>query len=138
MSRNDQSLMKLSDLSERSGVPPRTIRLYITRGLLMGPHRRGRAAAYGPEHLERLKEIRQLQRQGRTLHEIGQSLAQGEQPAALPPGDSWAGYQPAPDVVVLVRAGASPWRSRHIRTMVARMSAELSALDKENKNGRGN
>ena len=137
MHKEADSPIKLAELAQRSGVPPRTIRLYITRGLLMGPRRRGRAAAYGPEHLDRLKEIRGLQQQGRTLNEISRFLAQGDRTCALPAGDTWTGYQAAPDVVVLVRAGASPWRSRHIRTMVARMAAELSALDKETKNGRG-
>jgi DNA-binding transcriptional MerR regulator len=135
MPRNDHSLMKLTELAKRSGIPPRTIRLYITRGLLMGPRRRGRAAAYGPEHLERLREIRELQDQGRTLHEISQSLGQGDRTRALPVGEAWTGYQAAPDVVVLVRPGASPWRSRHIRMMVARMAAELATLRKGTEHG---
>ena len=135
MPREADSAMKLADLAQTSGVPPRTIRLYITRGLLMGPRRRGRGAAYGPEHLGRLKEIRRLQQQGRTLNEILQFLAQGDRTCALPAGDTWTGYQPAPDVVVLVRTGASPWRTRRIRTMVARMAAELATFRKETEHG---
>jgi len=137
MSRDADNPMKLTELAQRSGIPPRTIRLYITRGLLMGPRRRGRAAAYGPEHLGRLKEIRELQHEGRTLNEIAQFLAQGDRTCALPPEDTWTGYQPAPDVMVFVRTGASPWRSRHIRTLVARMAAELSTLKKETEHGFG-
>lgn len=126
-----ERLMSLRELAEKSGVPPRTIRLYITRGLLMGPRRRGREACYGPEHLERLQEIRRRQSQGQTLYEIARSLA-GE--TAAPAGEGmagWSGYQLTPEVIVLVRAGLSPWRSRYIRNVLARMAAELRALDKE-------
>jgi len=129
--------MKLIELAERSGVAPRTIRLYITRGLLPGPRRRGRAAAYGAEHLERLQEIRRLQQQGQTLHEISRLVAQGQGVCPPPPASAWTGYEAGAGVLVLVRTDASPWRSRHIRNVVARMVAELSALDKETANGSG-
>jgi len=138
MPREAESLIKLAELARISGIPPRTIRLYITRGLLMGPRQRGRAAAYDQEHLQRLKEIRKRQQQGHTLHEIAQSLTQGDRTLPFPPSGSWTGHQLAADVVVLVRIGASPWRSKHIRNMVARMANELSALNKETENGRGN
>ena len=45
----------LSDLASLTGIPERTIRSYIGRGLLPPPDGRGRAASYGPEHLERLQ-----------------------------------------------------------------------------------
>ena len=129
--------MKLAELAQKAGIPPRTIRLYITRGLLEGPIQRGRGASYGQEHLARLSRIRELQGQGRTLVEIGHLLADRAGEPPLPSGETWTRYELAPDVVVMVRTGTSPWRSRHVRTMVARMAAELSTLMEETEHGLG-
>ena len=56
----NQVAMTLEELAERVGVPTRTIRFYITEGLLPGPGSRGKAATYGEEHLVRLRLIRRL------------------------------------------------------------------------------
>ena len=37
----------------------------------------------------------------------------------------------APDVVVWARADVSPWRSRHVRSVLARLHAELTPSNKE-------
>jgi DNA-binding transcriptional MerR regulator len=50
--------MTLAELADASGIPPRTVRFYIARGLLEGPEVAGRGATYGPGHLERLQKIR--------------------------------------------------------------------------------
>lgn len=47
-----------------------TVRYYQSRGLLPPPEREGRVAWYGPEHAERLAEIRSLQGKGLTLAAI--------------------------------------------------------------------
>src|SRR5436853_4256848 len=52
--------MSIEDLAARAGVRVRTVRFYIAEGLLPGPGARGRAAAYGEEHLLRLRLIRRL------------------------------------------------------------------------------
>ena len=53
--------MKVSELSERSGVPLPTIKFYIREGLLPSGQRTGRNQAdYSEEHLERLTLIRAL------------------------------------------------------------------------------
>ncbi|MCY2958543.1 MAG: MerR family transcriptional regulator [Planctomycetota bacterium] len=44
----------LTDLASLTGIPERTIRSYIGRGLLPPPDGRGRAATYGASHLESL------------------------------------------------------------------------------------
>ena len=67
----------LAELSEESGIPARTIRFYIARGLLAGPVKSGRGAVYTAEHLERLEKIKQLQSQGKMLAEIAHDLAGG-------------------------------------------------------------
>ena len=134
---NDGEL-RMADLARRTGVPPRTIRLYIARGLLEGPLRRGRKAAYGPQHVRRLREIRRLQEKGLTLREIAQRLAAEEPAAAVPRPEVWWRYALADDVVVSVREEGSPWRARAIHRAIARMAAELAASGKEREKGEEN
>src|SRR6195256_299688 len=58
----DNSLLKISELSERSGVPVATIHHYLREGLLPEPVRTSRNMAYyPPEFVERIKLIKQLQ-----------------------------------------------------------------------------
>ena len=58
-----------------------TVRYYQSRGLLPAPEREGRVAWYGPEHAERLAEIRSLQGKGLTLAAI-RRVVSGELGAA--------------------------------------------------------
>jgi DNA-binding transcriptional MerR regulator len=62
-------------LADAVGVPVRTIRFYIGEGLLPGPDARGRSAAYGQEHLLRLRLIRRLVDQHVPLSEVRERLA---------------------------------------------------------------
>ena len=66
----------LTELSERADVSVRTIRYYIQQGLLPSPESRGPGAHYGPEHLDRLNLIRQLQREHLPLAEIRRRIEQ--------------------------------------------------------------
>ncbi|HEY3022405.1 MAG TPA: MerR family transcriptional regulator [Actinomycetota bacterium] len=47
-----------------------TVRYYQSKGLLPPPGREGRVAWYGSEHVDRIREIRALQRKGLTLAAI--------------------------------------------------------------------
>jgi DNA-binding transcriptional MerR regulator len=64
----------LAELSERADVSQRTVRYYIQQGLLPSPETRGPGAHYGPEHLDRLRLIRTLQREHLPLAEIRRRL----------------------------------------------------------------
>ena len=117
--------MTLAELAEQSGVPGRTIRFYIARGLLPGPGKAGRGAAYGRVHRVRLRDIGSLQAQGLTLMEITRRLAgEGARSASVEP-TAWWQYEIAEGVVVSVRADASPWRLKQIRTYLAQMASGL-------------
>src|SRR5919206_1887213 len=60
-SKNDQ-LLRISELSERSGVPVATIHHYLREGLLPEPVRTSRNMAYyPPEFVGRIRLIKQLQ-----------------------------------------------------------------------------
>lgn len=119
------SELSLETLAEESGVAERTIRYYITRGLLAGPARSGRGAFYTGEHLKRLQEIRRRQQQGLTLTEIERLAGTSEPTEGLPEAETWWAYKIAPDLVVQVRGGTSPWRLRQVRAALERLAHEL-------------
>lgn len=93
MEVNERELT-LEELAERVQVPVRTIRFYISEGLLPGPGTRGKGASYGEGHLLRLQLIRRLAEQhvplaemrsvvGRlSLEEVQALLAEQEQQTA--------------------------------------------------------
>jgi DNA-binding transcriptional MerR regulator len=60
----------LTDLARLADVTPRTIRYYISQGLLAAPTGISQAARYGESHLARLRLIRRLQREHLPLAEI--------------------------------------------------------------------
>jgi len=116
--------MTLAELAAESGVPARTVRFYIARGLVDGPEIAGRGATYGRQHLERLREIRDLQQRGLTLAEISGELSGAGQ--MLPaPAATWQ-YEVSPDVTVLVRADLAPWRLKQVRSALEQLAARLA------------
>lgn len=66
---------RVEDLARRADCSVDTVRFYQKRRLLPPPAREGRLAWYGPEHLDRLARIRDLQRRGLTLALIARLLA---------------------------------------------------------------
>ena len=72
---------RVEQLASACDVSVDTVRYYQSRGLLPQPEREGRVAWYGPEHLDRMLQIRALQRKGLTLAAIRRVLA-GELGAA--------------------------------------------------------
>jgi DNA-binding transcriptional MerR regulator len=184
--------LTLRELAEEAGVPERTIRFYISRGLVDPPLRGGRGAAYGAKHKDQLEGIRRLQAKGMMLSQIAHARAaegarteagtEGENtfrplvaaetrpgemvwfkadgtidessvaaapPArqffepspptaqaiqALPEPTVWRSYRVAPDATVMLRAGASPWRTRALVDALRRFAAEVGeSIKKENK-----
>jgi DNA-binding transcriptional MerR regulator len=117
---------KLDELAELSGFPGRTIRLYITEGLLPGPLRVGPRAAYGAAHLERLRLIRRLQSEGLTLSAIRRRLVEPSQRDGMLPGPALVErYQLADDVTVELRPGMAPWRRREVLEALEQFTAAL-------------
>jgi len=116
----------LQELAAETGVPARTIRFYIARGLLAGPAGAGRGAAYGGEHLVRLQAIRKLQAKGLMLAEIARAVSGGKVEPRLPAPSAWWSYPVADDVVLCTRAGLSPWRTKQVRAALADMVSRLA------------
>jgi len=113
----------LAELSAASGIPARTIRFYIARGLLGGPVKAGRGAVYTEQHLERLEKIKALQAEGRMLADIAHDLAGGP-PAQTAPSPWWQ-HVIQDDVMVWVRGDVSPWRMKQIRAAAGELAARL-------------
>lgn len=59
--------LTIDQLASRTGMTVRNIRAHQSRGLLAPPEVRGRTGYYGPEHVERLELIKELQADGYNL-----------------------------------------------------------------------
>ena len=64
----------LTELADLAAVTPRTVRYYISQGLLPGPGQVGPGAKYDDTDLARLRLIRRLQREHQPLAEIRRHL----------------------------------------------------------------
>ena len=115
----------LAELSEESGIPARTIRFYIARGLLDGPVKAGRGAVYTAEHLARLEKIKQLQAEGRMLAQIAHDLSAGPPPHTAVAPSPWWQHVIQEDVMLWVRGDVSPWRMKQIRIAVDDFASRL-------------
>lgn len=74
----------MEELARQADVSVDTIRFYQKRRLLAAPTRAGRIGWYGPDHLERLARIRDLQDQGFSLAIIRRLLDGELDPADVP------------------------------------------------------
>lgn len=99
------------DLESETDIPARTIRYYITEGLLPAAKGRGKGATYSSEHLLRLKAIAALKQTHTPLNEIRErlagirerDLASMLQIETSPPADRWRRIYLHPDLELHVR-----------------------------------
>lgn len=128
-------LLTVDDLERATGVPVRTTRYYVTRGLLPAPSRRGRVAYYGEDHVARLELVRALQDHGFTLQAIERFLA--ALPADITVEDlamqramitSWTSDPDSPQRVLqrAKEAGLSRETTRATRTIIERHMKALA------------
>ncbi len=106
----------MSDLERETGFTARTIRYYITQGLLPPAHGRGPSATYDRTHLLRLKAIGVLKERHLPLDEIKAELGnlrdeeiarQLGQPSA-PNEERWRRLRIHPDIELHVRERSGP------------------------------
>ena len=136
MMSDEKAQWSLAELAVESGLSPRTIRYYISRGLMRGPEMAGRGAVYGEEHLARLRKIRELQVQGAMLSEIAKMLEETQGRDFLPVPEAWERYALESDVVVWFRADAAPWRSRRLRKALNEFAASIRRGDNDGHDDR--
>jgi DNA-binding transcriptional MerR regulator len=66
--------LTIDELARETGLTVRNVRSHHARGLLPPPEVRGRTGFYGPEHVERLRLIQELQSEGLKLEGIRRLL----------------------------------------------------------------
>jgi DNA-binding transcriptional MerR regulator len=64
----------IGELAAMAGVTPRTVRYYVSVGLLPSPGRQGPQTRYGEGHLARLRLIKRLQREHLPLLDIARRM----------------------------------------------------------------
>jgi DNA-binding transcriptional MerR regulator len=73
-----QNQLTVEELAARSGMTVRNIRAHQARGLLAPPEVRQRVGYYGPEHIDQLRLIQELQAEGFNLNGIKRLLEDTE------------------------------------------------------------
>ena len=121
--------MRLQELANLVRLAPRTIRFYITKGLLPPPTRVGREGYFDDGHVERLRQIERLQEQGRTLAQIGQVLVSDSDGEELPEPRRAVVYAVTDDVTVHIDASVSPQRHRQVRNALMAFSAAVQTRE---------
>lgn len=119
VSRQRPDRYTLAELEAQTDIKGRTIRYYITEGLLPPAYGRGPSATYDHDHLLRLQAINQLKEQRQPLKEIKEYLEQLDtddlammmNAADQPEVAMWRHYQLHPDFQIAVRDRASNDRS---------------------------
>lgn len=131
----DDKTFSLQELADAAGVTPRTIRLYISEGLLPSPGL-GRDARYTQVHLDRLALIKEQREKHISLAgiRVGLQLPGPHGPArppwALDAGD-WTCREIGPGILVLVKGGtASLWSRTGVKAAV---EALAEAVKKEER-----
>lgn len=107
---NASTTYTLSELCETAGVSERTVRYYVTQGLLPSPGS-GRGVRWSQEHLERLRLILELKDKHLPLSEIRQRLeamSDSEVSALLANQQAEQSATSAMDYVQQVLAGIRP------------------------------
>jgi DNA-binding transcriptional MerR regulator len=79
----------LAELVEASGVPERTIRFYVSEGLVPPALGRGKSRYYTPQHLEALAFVSGLRGQRLSIDEIRTRLSQSSNAESIVSGDIW-------------------------------------------------
>lgn len=85
----------IGELADLAGVTPRTIRYYVSIGLMPAPEQAGPKTRYTDSHLQRLRLIRHLQRQHLPLSEIGDRIARLDDEAVEAALDADVATRPA-------------------------------------------
>jgi DNA-binding transcriptional MerR regulator len=74
VTRDAEATLTIEQLAHETGMTVRNIRNHQTRGLLPAPEVRARTGYYGPQHVERLRLIQQMQAEGLKLSAIERLL----------------------------------------------------------------
>lgn len=130
MNETPSNSYTLEALEGATGVTARTIRYYISQGLIPPPFTVGRTASYGEVHLVALKRVATLKAQGMSLEAIKQTQ-QPKNPEPGLPFQQWDVVQPAEDVAVFVKSGLTPRRRKQIEKALVPFVAAVTRTQSE-------
>ena len=116
--------MTIGELSAESGIQPRTIRKYISLGIVAPPSGRTRAALYSRSHLISLLDIRRLTTEGHSLGRAREVLTGFAASGAGPADDGgdvtlMRALRVAKGVILLFDEGQARFTTRSQRAIAA-------------------
>jgi len=109
----------IDDLCALTGYSRRTIRYYVSEGLLEPPAGRGRGGFYYDSHLQRLQQIRALQDRGLRISDIQRLTAETQ--AAVKPApkrESWMRLPICPGLEIHVRSDVEEINPKGLESLV--------------------
>jgi DNA-binding transcriptional MerR regulator len=125
----DRHRYTIAELEADTGLAARTIRYYISQGLLAPAHGRGPSATYDRDHLLRLRAIVRLKETNALLDDIKTTLAElsdADIAAMLeietaPPEDRWRRIELHPDIELHVRERSGKRRDYEFERQVDKL-----------------
>lgn len=126
---NASSRFSIAELEAATGVSPRTIRFYISEGLLNPAYGRGSSAQYDGDHLLRLRYIQMLKTERLALGDIRERMNQlSSEDIALaldisiePEAETWRHIRLHQDLVLIRREVAVSNRDPRLEHAVAQI-----------------
>ena len=130
----DKRKFSIGDLSVGADVSARTIRHYITVGLLPGAVGQGRTSHYTDEHLRTLLKIQNLKREGESLGDIRAILSEQDVEIWRNETSSEGHFEHikvAPDIKIQMRMGMTPQRKARVLQALGTFSRAIQNLDEK-------
>lgn len=132
------SRFSIDELSSLAGLTPRTVRYYISEGLLERPLGEKRGAYYVQAHLERLLQIRRWSEASLSLDRIRELLAGAAEdppPRRVPAGtvEVWSRVTLADGLELQIEPGRSGLTPEQLRALVREVTAAYRRLRDEGK-----
>ncbi len=123
----------IDELASLAGVTPRTVRYYITEGLLDRPEGEKRGAHYLPRHLEQLMQVRRWSEAGLSLdriRELRAGAAEEPPPRRVRPGtvEVWSRVTLADGLELQVEPGRADLSPEQLRALVREVTAAYRRL----------
>ncbi|KJU82956.1 transcriptional regulator, MerR family [Candidatus Magnetobacterium bavaricum] len=93
----------ITEVSEITGFSLRTIRYYVSSGIIEPPEGRGRGGFYNDRHIDKLRQIKGMQENGMRLKDIITLDRSSEVPNAETTRQVWFKYEIIPGLEIHVR-----------------------------------
>ena len=133
----DEKPIMFSELASLAGLPERTVRYYIQRGLVDRPGGVGRGAHYTARHLEQLLQVRRWSEAGVSLDRIAEFTEAAD---AIPPRSPRVGeisvrshVRVAPGIELVIAPDEAGWSPAQVREMTRQVLALCQQIDKTTK-----